>query len=233
MPARIAHPLHFLLENDLIHTQQDPFCVDPTCPYHEDRSFIEELNDRVEAGLMTTTPSLPPLQGEEQTLSSTLASLSSLSILWVPLEETIGQWADFAHEAFTVSALLAVGSAFGGLAWESKALRHYTWAVSERERGRPRKEAHWLERTVQDLDCALDQWQQAVSWLELAGNDDQQQEQTSLNTIHALIEQTHLHQERRRALHRQVLAEYASAKQQGRHPHQQSMEKGRWNHVDL
>ncbi len=170
---------------------------------------------------MTTIQPLPspPTQQGEQTLSPPLATLSRLSTLWVPLDETIGQWATFAHEAITVSALLATGTAFHGLAWETKALRHYTRAVHERERGRPRKEADFLERAVQDLDCALDQWRQAVSWLELAGNDEEQQELSSPDTIHMLIEQVTLHQERRRALHRQVLGEYASVKLQGRQPH--------------
>ncbi len=179
--------------------------------------------------MTTTQPTRPlqppPQQGEEQTLSPALATLSSLSTLWVPLEETTGQWAAFAQEALTVSALLAIGSAFHGLAWETKALHHYTCASYERERGRPRKEAHWLERAVQDFDCALDQWQQALSWLELAGNDNQQQELSGLDTIRHLIEQATLHQGRRRALHRQVLGEYASARQQVRKPHQREEEQ--------
>jgi hypothetical protein len=127
--------------------------------------------------MTTTQPTRPlqppPQQGEEQTLSPTLATLSSLSALWVPLEETIGQWATFAQEALTVFALLAIGSAFHGLAWETKALHHYTCASYEHERGRPRKEAHWLERAV----------------------------------------------------HRQVLGEYASARQQVRKPHQREEEQ--------
>ncbi len=167
---------------------------------------------------MTTIPPLPSQQ-EEHRPTTSFSSLPHLSTQWVPLEETIRQWADFAHEALTVSALLAVGSAFGGLAWETKALRHYTWAVCERKCGRPRKEAHWLARAVQDLDCALDQWQQASGWLELAGNDKEQQELYSLEAIRHLIEQVTLHQERRRALHRQVLGEYATVKQQVRQPY--------------
>ncbi len=158
-------------------------------------------------------------------LPPTLSSLSCLNTLWVPLDETTQQWAAFAQEAITVSALLAVGTAFGGLAWETKALGHYTWAVHERERRRPRKEAHWLERAVQDLDCALDQWQQAVSWLDLAGNDEQQQYPTSLEAIRHLIEQATLHQGRRRALHRQVLGEYASVKQHRRKPQRREEEQ--------
>lgn len=120
----------------------------------------------------------------------------------------------FCPGRITVSALLATGSAFYGFAWETKALRHYNWACHERERGHIRTQAHWLERAVQDLDCALDQWQQALSWLNLAGNDDEQQDPTSLEAIRSLIRQASEHQARRRALHRQVLQEYVSVKQQ-------------------
>ncbi len=165
---------------------------------------------------MTTTlpPLQPPQQQEHAVVSLNLSSLSTLSTLWVPLDETIGQWAAFAHEAITVSALLATGTAFHGLAWEATALRHYTWASHERTRGRGRKEAHWLERAVQDLDCAIDQWQQVLSWLHLAGNDDQQQDPASLDTIRSLIGQVDEDQARRRALHQQVQQEYVSARQQ-------------------
>jgi len=170
------------------------------------------------------TTALPPFQPPQQqqehaVVSPNLSSLSTLSTLWVPLDETIGQWAMFAHEAITVSALLATGTAFHGLAWETTALRHYTWAVQERERGRVRKEAHWLGRAVQDLDCAIDQWQQVLSWLHLAGNDDQQQDPASLDTIRSLVGQLNEHQARRRALHQQVQQEYASAKQQVQQEH--------------
>jgi hypothetical protein len=162
---------------------------------------------------MNETLSPQPQQRGDALLSQTLAPLSTLSTLWLPLDETAGQWAAFAQEAITASALLATGTAFYGLAWETKALRHYTCACQERERGCLRKQAHWLERSVQDLDCALDQWQQALSWLNLAGNDDEQQDPTSLEAIRSLIRQTNEHQARRRVLHRQVLGEYASVKQ--------------------
>lgn len=163
---------------------------------------------------MTTTfpPQLP--QEGEQTLSPTSSSLSSMSTLWIPLNDLIEQWAAFAQEAITVTALLATGTAFHGLAWETKALRHYTWAVNERGRRRPRKEVHWLERAVQDLDCAIDQWQQALSWLDLTGNDDEQQDPASLDAIRTLMGQANEHQGRRRVLHRQVLLEYRAVKQQ-------------------
>ena len=163
--------------------------------------------------MTTTLPPQPPQQGDTA-LPPTLSSLSTLSTLWVPLDETTAQWAAFAQEAITVSALLATGTAFHGLAWETKALRHYTWACHERTRGRWRKEAHWLGRALQDLDCAIDQWYQVLSWLHLAGNDDQQQDPAILDTMRSLMEQVNTHQERRRALHRQVQQEYAGAKQQ-------------------
>ncbi len=173
----------------------------------------------------------PPQQRQEHAVvSPNLSSLSTLSTLWVPLDETIGQWATFAHEAITVSALLATGTAFHGLAWETKALRHYTWACHERKRGRLRKEAHWLGRAMQDLDCAIDQWYQVLSWLHLAGNDDQQQDPASLDSIRSLIGQVHEHQARRRALHRQVQQEYASAKQQAHQKQEHAAHTG--NHEE-
>jgi hypothetical protein len=172
--------------------------------------------------MTTTLPPHPPRQEERTVSIATLASLSTLSTLWVPLDETIGQWAAFAHEAITVSALCATGTAFHGLAWETNALRHYTWACHERTRGRVCKEAHWLGRAVQDLDCAIDQWQQVLSWLHLAGNDDEQQDPASLDSIRSLIGQASEHQARRRALHQQVQQEYIDVKQQ---VHQQHVEE--------
>jgi hypothetical protein len=140
-----------------------------------------------------------------------------MSTLWIPLDETTQQRAAFAQEEIT--ALLATGTAFHGLAWETKALRHYTWAVNERGRGRPRKEMHWLERAVQDLDSAIDQWQQVLSWLDLTGNDDEQQDPVSLDAIRNLMWQANEHQSRRRVLHRQLLLEYCAVKQQVRRQH--------------
>jgi hypothetical protein len=175
---------------------------------------------------MTTTLPLQQPSRQQEDTDAFSPLLSSPSMLWIPLDETIGQWGDFAHEALTVSALLAVGCAFYGLAWETTALRHYTRAAIERERERPRQQVRWLEKAARDLDCALDQWQQALSWLALAATD-QQQALTSLDAIRHLSEQANLHQERRHVLHRQVLEEYASASQQRRTLHTQRSEKGR------
>ena len=116
---------------------------------------------------MTTI--LPRLSQEQQdapacaSLLSSFPDLSSLSTLWVPLHEVRQQWAAFGQEALTTSALMATSTAFGGLYWEAHALQHSTWAADERKRGRLHKAVFWLSRAVQDLDCALDRWQQVLS----------------------------------------------------------------------
>jgi len=179
--------------------------------------------------MTTTFPSQQPLPPQEQ--QDTLAAcasrasfpdLSTLSTLWMPLHEIRQQWADFGKEALTTSALMATSNAFGGFFWEARALQHHTWAADERERGRWHQAAFWLERAVQDLDCALDQWQQALSWLDLAGNDHRQQDPESLQTIRTLLAQVQWHQSRRRLLHQQVLSAYSTAKQRKRQQWQQT-----------
>ncbi len=168
---------------------------------------------------------LPSAQQEEHPsgcfVSSALPDLATLSTLWVPLHEPRQQWAAFGKEALTTSALMATGTAFGGLYWETHALQHCTWAVQERERERWHQVVFWLSRAVQDLDCALDQWQQALSWLDLAGNDHRQQDPESLEMIRTLMAQVQWHQSRRRLLHQQVLREYSEARQ---HKQQQGRE---------
>src|SRR5215470_9717715 len=147
------------------------------------------------------------------TSPASFPDLSTLSTLWVPLHEVRQAWADFGKEALTTSALMATGTAFGGLYWETHALQHSTWAAQERKRERWHQVVFWLSRAVQDLDCALDQWQQVLSWLDLAGNDHRQQDPESLETIRMLMAQVQWHQGRRRALHQQVLSEYIEARQ--------------------
>ena len=168
---------------------------------------------------MTTTFPLPP-QEQQDTVPASCArpaasfpDLSTLSTLWVPLHEVRQQWAAFSQEALTTSTLMATSTAFGGLYWETHALQHYTWAADERERERWHQVVFWLSRAVQHLDCALDQWQQVLSWLDLAGNDYRQQDPESLEMIRTLMVQVQWHQGRRRALHQQVLGEYITAKQ--------------------
>ena len=160
---------------------------------------------------MTTTFSPQPQQQDIPPAS--FPDLSTLSTLWMPLHEVRQAWATFGKEELTPSALMATGTAFGGLYWEAHALQHYMWASQERERGRWHQVVFWLSRAVQDLDCALDQWQQALSWLDLAGNDHRQQDPESLQMIRSLMAQVQWHQSRRRALHQQVLSEYSTARQ--------------------
>ncbi len=184
---------------------------------------------------MTMTPQQPilsssPHQGDgDHPLSSIPAMLpdpSTLSTLWVPLHEPRQQWAAFGKEALTTSALMATSTAFGGLFWETRALQHYEWATEERERGCWHQAAFWLERAVQDLDCALDQWQQVLRWLDLAGNDHRQQDPESLQAIRMLLAQVQWHQSRRRLLHQRVQQEYVSAKQQAQQHAQRNTQKG-------
>src|SRR5260370_5938356 len=179
---------------------------------------------------MTTTFPLPP-QEQQDTVptscarpASSFPDLSTLSTLWVPLHEVRQQWAAFGKEALTTSALMATSAAFGGLYWETYALQHSTWATDERGRGRWHQVVFWLSRAVQDLDCALDQWQQVLSWLDLAGNDHRQQDPESLQMIRTLMAQVQWHQGRRRALHQQVLSEYSTARQ---HKQQQWTQQGK------
>ncbi len=160
---------------------------------------------------MTSTFSLPQQQDTAPAFSS--PDLSTLSTLWVPLHEVRQAWAAFGKEALITSALMATSTAFGGLYWETYALQHCTWAADERERGRWHQVVFWLSRAVQDLDCALDQWQQVLSWLDLTGNDHRQQDPESLQMIRSLMAQVQWHQSRRRALHQQVLGEYSEARQ--------------------
>ncbi len=168
---------------------------------------------------MTTTFPLPPQEQQDPVPTScarpasSFPDLSTLSTLWVPLHEVRQQWAAFGKEALTTSALMATSTAFGGLYWETHALQHSTWATDERKRGHWHQVVFWLSRAVQDLDYALDRWQQVLSWLDVAGNDHRQQDPESLETIRTLMAQVQWHQGRRRALHQQVLSEYIEARQ--------------------
>ena len=138
------------MEGSIIHRDAHLLYTDPICPSQED----QEQQD--------TPPALCAPR------SSSLPDLSTLSTLWVPLHEVRQAWADFGKEALTTSALMATGAAFGGLYWETHALQHSTWATDERERGHRGRVVFWLSRAVQDLDCSLDQWQQAQRMLDLA-----------------------------------------------------------------
>jgi hypothetical protein len=172
---------------------------------------------------MTTTQPLQPKEKGDTNLSTphSFTFTPTMSTFWVPLDATIGLWADFGKEAMTVPALLATGTAFYALSWEVEALRHYTLASQGRTRGR--EVAHLLGRAVQDLNCAIDQWQQVLAWLHLAGND-KRQDRASLDTIRSLMGEANEHQQRRRALHLQVQQELAAITQRNQKQHAQGKE---------
>ena len=48
-----TQPIPIPMEDDLVHTDHDPFCSDPSCPCHSDPDLIAEVNDQYEAGLLT------------------------------------------------------------------------------------------------------------------------------------------------------------------------------------
>ena len=48
------HPVVIRMEDDLIHTQEHPFCsMDPTCSCHEDPELLTDVAQAVEQGLLT------------------------------------------------------------------------------------------------------------------------------------------------------------------------------------
>ena len=46
-------PFIIPMEDDLVHTEHDPFCSDPTCSCHEDLDLLEEVAQQVEQGLLS------------------------------------------------------------------------------------------------------------------------------------------------------------------------------------
>lgn len=46
-------PIAIPMEDDPVHTDEYPFCDDPTCSCHEDQTLIAEVAAQVEGGLLT------------------------------------------------------------------------------------------------------------------------------------------------------------------------------------
>lgn len=42
-----------VIESDLVHTLLQPFCLDTSCPCHEDKELIETVAQHVQDGFMT------------------------------------------------------------------------------------------------------------------------------------------------------------------------------------
>ena len=56
-----------LMEDEIIHTQRRPFClqvVDPTCPCRENQELIQEVADAVTEGLLTPDEATRFVHGE-------------------------------------------------------------------------------------------------------------------------------------------------------------------------
>ncbi len=50
-----SQPLVVLMEDDLIHTTESPFCsLDPTCFCHVDPLLLAEVTHQIEEGLLTS-----------------------------------------------------------------------------------------------------------------------------------------------------------------------------------
>ncbi len=47
------HPIVIPMEDELLHTQQYPFCSGQTCPCKEDSELLSEVAQAVEQGLLT------------------------------------------------------------------------------------------------------------------------------------------------------------------------------------
>ena len=56
-------PIPIPLEDDLVHTDHDPFCSDPTCPCHEESDVISSLSQQVQDGLLTPDEATRFVQG--------------------------------------------------------------------------------------------------------------------------------------------------------------------------
>jgi len=53
MFTRNPSPIIIPMEDDLVHTDNSPFCRDSDCPGHSDPDLIAQVNEQYEAGLLT------------------------------------------------------------------------------------------------------------------------------------------------------------------------------------
>jgi len=59
------HPLIVLMEDEIIRTDDHPFCnIDPTCGCHEDSRLLAEVHEAVEQGLITQAEATLIIQGK-------------------------------------------------------------------------------------------------------------------------------------------------------------------------
>ncbi len=132
-----------------------------------------------------------------QPAPSLLATFTSPTTSWMPLDELATTWADFGREnAASSLALTATGTAFLALSWEASALRHHTWAWQEYNQCRTRNATRWYGQAMEDLTEASRQWSRVVMWLEKLANDEQQCSPHTLERIRGLIGQAMAQQQR-------------------------------------
>jgi len=58
-------PIPIPMEDDLVHTDDSPFCSDPTCPDKEDEAAINAVAQQVEDGLFTPAEATRFVQGRQ------------------------------------------------------------------------------------------------------------------------------------------------------------------------
>jgi hypothetical protein len=59
-----SHPIVIPMEDNLVHTDHDQFCSDPTCPCHEDPELLADVAWAVEQGLLTPDEATRVAQGK-------------------------------------------------------------------------------------------------------------------------------------------------------------------------
>ncbi len=57
-------PIMIPMEDPIIHTDDHPFCGDPTCPCTEDSELLAELAHQVEEGLLTPAEATNIVKGK-------------------------------------------------------------------------------------------------------------------------------------------------------------------------
>lgn len=61
-----SHPLVVLMEDDLIHTPENPFCsIDPSCGCHEDQDLWADVAQDVTDGLLTVDEATRLILGQQ------------------------------------------------------------------------------------------------------------------------------------------------------------------------
>jgi hypothetical protein len=59
-------PIPIPMEDDLVHTDHDPFCSDPACPCHEESAdALDAVAQQVEDGLLTPDEATRFVQGRQ------------------------------------------------------------------------------------------------------------------------------------------------------------------------